>query len=236
MHEIAWRSFLFEPLEHLLAHFGIDPHPAVDAVVASALLLVFAFFAGRYFRRQEVVEPAAHVSFTFLAEFIVVKLLAFFNGIIHHGARPVFPLLAGLMLFILLNNLLGLLPGFAAPTDQYNVTLPLALMIFFTAHTIGLRKHGLGYGKKFMGPLLLLAPLMVPIEIISHLVRPLSLSMRLFGNMTGDHQVLTVFSSLLAVGLPVPFMALGVLVSVLQAVVFVLLAAVYIQDAQEAPH
>ncbi len=236
MHEISWRNFLFEPLEHLLARYGIDPHPAVDALVASVVLVVFAFLVGRSFRKQEVTAPQGKVNFAFLGEFIVVRMSGFFQGIIHQGVRSVFPLLAGFMLFILCNNLLGLVPGFAAPTDQYNVTLPLALMIFFTAHTIGLKTHGWGYGKKFMGPLLLLAPLMIPIEIISHLVRPLSLSMRLFGNMTGDHQVLTVFSSLLAVGLPVPFMALGVLVSVLQAVVFVLLAAVYIQDAQDAPH
>ena len=87
-----------------------------------------------------------------------------------------------------------------------------------------------------MGPVWWLAPLMFPIEIISHLVRPLSLSMRLFGNMTGDHKVLIVFSSLLALGLPVPFLGLGIFVSVLQTFVFVLLSCVYFQDALEHAH
>jgi F-type H+-transporting ATPase subunit a len=87
-----------------------------------------------------------------------------------------------------------------------------------------------------MGPIWWLTPLMMPIEIISHLVRPVSLSIRLFGNMTGDHKVVAIFSSLVALGLPIPFMGLGLFVALLQTFVFVLLSSIYFQDAMEHAH
>jgi F-type H+-transporting ATPase subunit a len=236
MESITWGALLLGPLEHLLAEWGIDPHAGIDALVVSVGLIVLAFAAGRRYRATEMVEPDGRVSFAFVFEWVIAKLLALFDGIIHHGARPLFFVLGTFSFFILANNLIGLLPGFNPPTDQFNVTIALALITFVTAHTIGIRAHGFAYIKKFMGPLWWIAPLMLPIEIISHLVRPLSLSVRLFGNMTGDHKVVAVFSSLLALGLPVPFMGLGVFVSFLQTFVFILLSAVYFQDALDHPH
>jgi F-type H+-transporting ATPase subunit a len=234
-HGITWGELLLAPLGHFLASLGIDPEPSIDALFVSALLVVLAYFGGRRFRRG-VVAPDGQVSFSFVMEVVVSKMLSFFQGIIHHGARNVFFLLGTFALFILFNNLLGLVPGFNPPTDQFNVTVVLALTTFVTAHFLGIREHGWGYIKKFMGPVWWLAPLMFPIEVVSHLVRPLSLSMRLFGNMTGDHKVVAVFTMLLPLGLPVPFMGLGVFVSVLQSFVFVLLSAVYFQDALDHPH
>ena len=235
-HGITWGSFFFAPFEQWLAEWGIDPIPAIDALIVSVLLIVFAYVAGRRFRRTEIVEPDGNVSLAYLVEFGLGAMLTFFGGIIQNGARNLFFLLGTFTFFILGNNLIGLIPGFNPPTDQYNVTLVLALMTFITAHFIGIRIHGFAYIKKFMGPVWWLAPLMLPIELISHLVRPLSLSVRLFGNMTGDHQVVLIFSSLLALGLPIPFMGLGVFVSVLQTFVFVLLSSVYFQDAMEHAH
>jgi F-type H+-transporting ATPase subunit a len=219
-----------------MAEWGIDPHAGIDALVVSIGLIVFAYVAGRRYRRSEMVEPDGRVSLAFVAEWVIASLLNLFNGIMEHGARELFFVLGTFTFFILANNLIGQVPGFNPPTDQYNVTVALALIAFVTAHTIGIRAHGFAYIKKFMGPLWWIAPLMFPIEIISHLVRPLSLSVRLFGNMTGDHKVVAVFSSLLALGLPVPFMGLGVFVSFLQTFVFILLSAVYFQDALEHPH
>lgn len=236
MEGITWGALYLEPLEHLMAEWGIDPHAGIDALVVSVLLIAFAYFAGRKYRGTDMLEPEGRVTLGFVAEWIIVRLVALFDGIIHHGSRGVFFLLGTFAFFILGNNLIGLVPGFNPPTDQFNVTIVLALITFFTAHTIGIRTHGFGYIKKFMGPLWWIAPLMFPIEIISHLVRPLSLSIRLFGNMTGDHKVVAVFSSLLALGLPLPFMGLGVFISFLQAFVFILLSAVYFQDALEHPH
>ena len=235
-HGITWGELLLEPLQHWLASLGVDPEPATDALFASVALIVLAWFGGRKFRQSALVEPDGKVSFAFVMETVVSRMLGFFETIIHHGARKVFVLLGTFALFILFNNLLGLIPGFNPPTDQFNVTIVLGVMTFLTAHTLGLREHGWGYVKKFIGPVWWLSPLIFPIEIISHLVRPFSLAMRLFGNMTGDHKVVAVFTMLLPLGLPIPFMGLGVFVSVLQAFVFVLLSAVYFQDALDHPH
>ena len=233
---ITWGAFLLSDFEHLLAEYGVDPHAGIDAMVVSILLILFAYFAGRKFRKTEMLEPEGKVSLAFFAEFVIGGLLNLFNGIIQHGARNVFFVLGTFSFFILGNNLIGLIPGFNPPTDQFNVTIVLALITFFTAHFLGIKAHGFAYIKKFMGPLWWIAPLMLPIELISHLVRPLSLSIRLFGNMTGDHKVVAVFSSLLALGLPIPFMGLGVFISFLQTFVFILLSAVYFQDALDHPH
>lgn len=235
-HAITWGALLFPSLEHLMAEYGIDPHPGVDALIVSVLLLVFAFVAGRRFRQTEMLEPDGRVTLAFLTEWVITLLLNLFNGIIHYGARPFFFVLGTFSFFILGNNLIGLVPGFNPPTDQYNVTIALALITFVTSHIVGLKTHGWAYVRKFMGPLWWLSPLLFPIEVISHLVRPVSLSVRLFGNMTGDHNVLLLFSSLLALGLPVPFLGLGIFVSVIQTLVFILLSAVYFQDALEHPH
>lgn len=238
-HGITWSHLFFGPLEELLAHYGVDPQAGIDTLIVSVGLILFAFFAGRRFRAQDQVEPKGQVNMSLAVESVVVGLLGIFNGILSRGkqgARPIFFLLGSFAFFILASNLLGLVPGFLPPTAQFNVTVVLALCTFFTAHTIGIRAHGLAYVRKFMGPLIWLAPLMLPIELVSHLVRPLSLSVRLFGNMTGDHAVVGVFSSLVSLGLPIPFMGLGMFVSFLQAFVFVLLSAVYFQDALEPPH
>jgi len=234
-HEITWAGYL-KPYEEVLATYGVDPSPAINATFVSGLLIAFAWIAGRRFRKGAVMEPEGKANLSFFIEFVINGMLTFFEGIIEHGARKLFFILGTFAFFILGNNLIGLIPGFVTPTDQYNVTVVLALIVFFTAHFIGIKTHGPAYIKKFMGPIWWIAPLMFPIEVISHLVRPLSLSVRLFGNMTGDHKVLVVFSSLVAVGLPLPFMGLGVFVAVLQAFVFVLLSSVYFQDAMEHAH
>lgn len=235
-HGISWTGLFFSPLEHFLAKYGIDPVPGLDALLVSLFLILFAFVAGRKFRSSDMLEPKGTVSLSFVMEFVLGGMLSFFNSIIDHGARGLFFMLGTFSFFILGNNLLGLIPGFSSPTDQFNVTIALALITFVTAHFMGIRTHGPAYVKKFMGPIWWIAPLMLPIELISHMVRPVSLSVRLFGNMTGDHKVVIVFTSLLALGLPVPFMGLGIFVSVLQAFVFVLLSCVYFQDALEHAH
>ncbi len=240
----TWAELLFGWLGHPLAAFGIDPVTGVNAIIVSVLLIVLAYLGGRRFRRAEPVEPDGRVSLTFLMEFALGRMQAFFESIITHGARKLFAILATFGFFILTNNLIGAIPGFRPPTDQLNVTVTLALVIFFTAHFIGIRTHGLAYIKKFMGPLWWLVPLMLPIELISHLVRPISLSVRLFGNMNADHLVVAAISTFVFAQLlhlppllvPIPFMGLGIFVACVQAFVFVLLASVYFQDAMEHPH
>lgn len=234
----TWSHLLLGFLEGPLIKNGIDPIPILDMLFVVVGLIVFAYIGGKPFRQSEMVEPSGKANFSHFVEVSIGGIYNFLSGIIQHGkgAKPLFPLLATYALFILCMNLLGLVPGFNPPTDQFNVTLPFALIIFVMTHFLGIQTHGSDYIKQFIGPLWWLAPLMLPIELISHLVRPLSLSIRLFGNMTGDHQVVLVFSGLLPLLLPLPFMGLGILVSVLQAFVFVLLSAIYFESAMAKAH
>lgn len=156
-----------------------------------------------------------------------------------HG-RPFFPLVATLALFILTSNLIGLVPGFFPPTANINTTAACALVVFMATHIVGIKHHGLHYLKHFMGPIAWLAPLIFFIEIIGHVSRLLSLSLRLFGNMQGHELVLMIFFTLgakyyLPVA-PLPMMLMGVLVSFIQAFVFMLLAMIYIQGSLEEAH
>jgi F-type H+-transporting ATPase subunit a len=143
------------------------------------------------------------------------------------------PLIGTLGLFILFSNLLGLVPGFLPPTDNINITAGCAIIVFFSTHIFGFLENGLGYLKHFVGPKWWLAPIMIPIEIIGQLARPLSLSLRLFGNITGDHLVLAIFSGLIPLVIPVFALFLGVFVSIIQALVFILLSMMYISGATE---
>ncbi|HEX9080529.1 MAG TPA: F0F1 ATP synthase subunit A [Desulfuromonadaceae bacterium] len=152
-----------------------------------------------------------------------------------HG-RPFFPLIATLALFILVSNLIGLVPGFFPPTANINTTAACAVIVFFSTHVVGIKHHGIHYLKHFMGPILWLAPIMFFIEVIGHLSRPVSLTLRLFGNMNGHELVLMIFFGLAPFLVPLPMMLMGVLVSFIQAFVFMLLAMIYIQGSLEEAH
>ncbi|AAR33667.1 F0F1 ATP synthase subunit A [Geobacter sulfurreducens] len=150
--------------------------------------------------------------------------------------KPYFPLIATLALFVLVSNLIGLIPGFFPPTANLNTTAACAVIVFLSTHIVGIKKHGFHYLQHFMGPIWWLAPLMFFIEIIGHLSRPLSLSLRLFGNMNGHELVLMIFFALAPFLVPLPMMLMGVLVSFIQAFVFMLLAMIYIQGSLEEAH
>jgi F-type H+-transporting ATPase subunit a len=150
--------------------------------------------------------------------------------------RPYFPLIATLAIFILVSNLIGMIPGFYTPTANINTNAACAVIVFLATHVVGVKEHGFHYLKHFMGPIIWLAPIMFLIEVISHLSRPLSLSLRLFGNMYGHELVLIIFFGLVPFLVPLPMMVLGVLVSFIQAFVFMLLAMIYIQGSLEEAH
>ncbi|MBI5140750.1 MAG: F0F1 ATP synthase subunit A [Nitrospirae bacterium] len=171
---------------------------------------------------------------------VVESVLDIFYDLVNesmgHEGRKVFPLIASLGLFILFGNFLGLVPGFGAPTGNINTTLALALPVFFLTHILGLKHHGLGYIKHFTGPMPALAPLMLPIELIGHVARPVTLAVRLFGNMTAKHYLLAILGVLSPWIIPSAILALGTLVSVIQAYVFVLLTTNYLAGAVEHAH
>lgn len=193
------------------------------------ILIVLAFLASRSIKTI----PSGLQNFMEVVISGVEKLIDETMG---PKGRAYFPLIATLALFILVSNLIALIPGFYPPTANLNTNAALALSVFAMTHIVGFKEHGIGYLKHFMGPILLLAPLMFIIEVIGHLARPLSLSLRLFGNMYGHEIVLMIFFALVPFLLPIPMMLMGVLVAFIQTFVFTLLAMIYIAGALEEAH
>jgi len=154
------------------------------------------------------------------------------------NAERFLPLIGTLAVFIFVCNAFALLPGGLPPTDNLNTTAAPAIIVFAATHVVGVKEHGLHYFEHFLGPIikwyaLPLMLLMVIIEIIGHLARPLSLSLRLMGNMFGDHAVLAAFLAIFPFFLPIPNMLLGTIVVIVQTMVFCLLSIVYIAMAIE---
>jgi F-type H+-transporting ATPase subunit a len=197
--------------------------------VVLLLLMSLAFAASRGLK----MVPGGLQNFM---EVVVSGLENLVEETMGHKGKAYFPLIATFALFILTSNLLGLIPGFFPPTANLNTNVALALIVFFMTHIIGLKEHGTHYIKHFTGPIIWLAPLMIIIEMIGHLARPLSLSLRLFGNMYGHEIVLMIFFTLVPFLLPIPMMLMGVLVAFIQAFVFSLLAMIYIAGALEDAH
>jgi F-type H+-transporting ATPase subunit a len=147
------------------------------------------------------------------------------------------PLLAGVFMFILLTNLGGLVPGFIPATENLNTNLAMGLTVFLVYNFVGFKEHGVQYLKQFAGPMIAIAPLMFVIELISHLFRPISLSLRLMGNIFADHLMLGIFTSTAPhIIIPAALMFFGLLVSVVQSFVFTLLTGIYIALAVSHDH
>ncbi len=193
------------------------------------ILIVLAFFASRSIK----MVPSGIQNFM---EAVVSGIENLIEETMGPKGKPYFPLIATFALFILVSNLIALIPGFYPPTANLNTNAALALTVFAMTHIVGVKEHGIAYLKHFMGPMLVLAPLMFIIEFIGHLARPLSLSLRLFGNMYGHEIVLMIFFALVPFLLPVPMMLMGVLIAFIQAFVFTLLAMIYIAGALEEVH
>lgn len=202
---------------------------AMEILVAILLLVFFVLVR----TRLSVESPGG-------LQHIVEGLHGFIQNqseeIIGHHSEGFTPFLMALGLFILLCNLIGLIPGFESPTANPAVPLGCAVTAFVYYQVQGFRKHGVAYVKQFIGPMLLLAPIMLPIELISHCARMLSLTVRLFANMFAGDLVTLVFFSLVPLGIPVIFMGLHIFVSFLQAYIFVLLTTVYLQGAVSEAH
>ncbi len=202
-----------------------------------ALLLVGLGVSVKLASRGDRVLPLpAPFAIPNLMELGVKGLLDFMEGIMGKQARHFLPLVGTAFFFILFSNLLGGIPAFDSPTADLNTTLACALVVFFATHIVGFRVHGFGYLKQFLGPVWWLIPLMLPLELISHFARIISLSFRLFGNVSGDHQVVAAFISLTYLVVPVIFMGMGVFVAFVQAFVFALLTVIYISMAMEEHH
>ena len=216
-------------------------HFSLTHVVWTIFVLLFVFAGCMAFRRSlagaDGILPARRFGFRAFFEMVADAVYGTSVQIMgEKNARRYLPLIGGLAIFILFSNVLALVPGAGVPTTTLKTNVALAVLVFLLTHVYGVREHGLAYFKHFLGPVLWLAPLMVVIEIISHLARPISLSLRLMGNMVADHKVVFTFFTLFPLILPVPFLFLGLLVASVQTFVFCVLTMIYIALATAHDH
>ena len=248
-HPYTWYNALPDGVQHL---FGDH---TFFALVAAVLLVVFAFKArAALVNAADPVVPAADLGSRNIAELIVQLIVSQSDAIIGKAGRKYVPFYGTFFFFILISNLMGLLPGFAPPTGNLNTTIGLALVSFIGYNVIGVREQGVAYFKHFVGPmtnlpgtsilsklaflpvLLLSVVFFFILEVFSHGFRPVSLSLRLFGNMMGDHEVIGAFISLTKLIVPVLFYIMGTLVCLIQAFVFTLLSMIYVALAVSHGH
>ena len=212
-----------------------DPaQPWTDWMVCEVLVFLFVvIFFGVMSRRYSVDRPG---KIQHLLEVSYEFFRASSEEVVGHIGPKYLTFFGTIFLFILFMNLIGIIPGFQSPTMYPMVPLGMAVLTFFFYHYTGIKEHGGGYIKQFMGPMLLLVPLMLPIETVSHFARPLSLTVRLWANMFAGEQVYLTFVTLTKVIIPVIFIGLHVFVSFLQAYIFMLLAMVYVGGAVAHEH
>ncbi|MEJ2068082.1 MAG: F0F1 ATP synthase subunit A [Deltaproteobacteria bacterium] len=197
------------------------------------LIMIFlSVLAYVYMKRASIVpNPVQNV-----IELVILGLGNLIKETMGEKGMAFMPLLVAEVFFIFTSNLIGVIPGFSSPTANLNTNAAMAVVVFFTTHYVGVKMHGFKYIKQFIGPVWWLIPLMLPIELISHLSRPLSLSVRLFGNIQGEDLVLLILLFLMPYLMPLPIMFLMILTSALQTFVFVLLTMLYISGAMEEAH
>lgn len=229
---------LGKPLAALLQLVGFEvrnpdhllPDNVVMSVLVMGLLMVLFWTATRKLRPV----PGRVQS---LLEILVGFFQGLIDDIIGEGGRKYLPVIGTVGIFILTANLIGLLPGFMSPTSKLSTTLGCALVVFFYYHVQGMKAKGvLRYLKTFMGPIPALAPLLIPIELISHFSRAVSLSMRLFGNIFAEDVIILIVAAIIPFLLPIPFMAVSIFTAVVQSFVFVLLSCIYIGGAVSHDH
>jgi len=219
---------LFEAIG--LGHFAhAYPHVIYSWFVMIMLIILGAIAAKSISLVPTKVQNVFEILISGIEEFMV--------DITGEEGRWLFPIASTIFIYIVVCNLIGLVPGFFPPTASVNTTLSCAIPVVIFTHVIGLKYHGVKYIKHFMGPVWWLAPLIFIIEIIGHAARILSLSIRLFGNMMGHELVLGILFFLAGLFLaPLPIMALGIFIAVVQAFVFFLLSIMYFAGAMEHAH
>ena len=222
-------------LNTLLSEFGFEDfaHKYSHVIHTWFVMLILICSSLIFVRGVKLLPEKGQLFF----EILIEKLENFMVDITGPEGKFFFPFIATLFIFILTANLLGLIPGFESPTANINTTLAMAICIFVYTHVIGIRFHGIKYIKHFLGPVWWLIPLYMPIEIMSHFARILSLSVRLFGNIFGKEMILSILFMIAGLYLaPLPIMFLGLLVSFIQALIFTVLSILYFAGAMEEAH
>jgi F-type H+-transporting ATPase subunit a len=202
----------------------------MELMVALIIVVVFALLRPRL---SSTKPGTFQQTFEVLQEFVATQGK---EQVEHHSERYL-PFFGTLFVFILFSNFIGLIPGFESPTMFVSVPLGCAAAVFLFYNIIGIATIGpLNYSKQFVGPVWWLAPLMILIEIVSHMARPLSLTVRLFANMYAGEKITLVFLGLTYLAIPVVFMGLHLFVALIQAYVFMVLTMIYVGSAVAHEH
>ncbi|WP_394825069.1 F0F1 ATP synthase subunit A [Pendulispora albinea] len=227
----------------LFGHKPVTAHTIEPFVVSIFIVLILVVAA--FLTRAKIAQGPSGVADsailpedklttrTFLELFVSTVYDTMKDAMGAKRAKRYFPVVGTAAAFVFFGNLLGLIPGFAPPTSSWNITLGSALVVFFAFNYYGLKENGFGYIKHLAGPVWWLAFLIFPLELMSLLIRPITLSVRLMLNMSVDHLLVSIFHSLVVLVIPVVIMLLGTLVIAVQAYVFTLLSTVYIALATE---
>jgi len=203
-------------------------HVATTAIVTTGLVLTSFAAKAALGKGEDAILPAGQFSLRALIELVTEFIAGLVDMVIGHHGRAYIPMFASVFVFVLVNNFVGIIPGMTPATENLNTTLAMGVFMFLSYNYFGIKENGMAYLKHFLGPVIALAPLMVIIEIISHLVRPASLGLRLANVMGGDHKVVGIFLDLVPIGVPIPFYMMGMFVCFVQAFVFTLLSMVYV--------
>lgn len=231
-----FNRYVAEPIAVL---FGYHPSGHAAVVPAHVVMILFVclvlILVSIPIRRRFDVENPGHLQQTL--ELLIEGIMGFMRDIVGPRHREFFPIVGALFFFILFSNLLGLLPGFMSPTSNINVTAGCAIVVFFYYNIQGIKCHGfLRYMAHFAGPSLFLAPMLFVIEIISHMARPFSLGVRLFGNIFAEELIISTLNHIFPFLITLPVMALALFASTVQAFIFIVLTMVYVGGAVEGAH
>ena len=228
IHPSLWTTLLAG-----LLHKDVHDLALYDHVVATSIVFLILTVMGLVLKSRLSLTPNG---FQQTIEVVLEGLIDMLHENIGKDGKKYLPLIGSLAFFIFMANFMGMVPSFSAATGNLNTTVACALIVFLYYNYQGLREHGAAYVKHFMGPIPWLAPLMFPIEIIGHLARPFSLSVRLFGNISGEHIVSAVFYGMIPFLVPVPIMAIGLFAAFLQTFIFIMLTQVYLAGALSHEH
>ena len=235
-HGFNWLSFIFSNDE--IHHYG----HVYMTIAVMVLILIGAILArlqlNSAIKREDAgMIPDSKLTFRNFFEILAEKLYALAESVMgKHNAKLYFPIVGVLFVYIFTSNIIGMIPGLLPPTDNLNTTFALGAFVFIYYNYVGIRTSGLAYFKHFLGPVLWLSPLILVVEIASHIFRPISLGLRLRGNIMGDHVVLGIFNDLTPYLVPAVFYGIGLFVCLVQAFVFCLMTMVYISLSATHDH
>ncbi len=228
--------YIFNPAAQALGvHLGPGHNAVPDHIVMVLLIAIALVIFAWWVRRQLSVENPTKTQH--LVEVVLEAVQGLMRDVIGRDHARYMPIIGTLAIYILIGNIIGMIPGFVSPTSNLNITASCAVCVFVYYNYHGIRKHGfIKYLKHFGGPVIFMAPLLFLIEIVSHLARPFSLSVRLYGNIFAEELVISLLNNLFPFLASVLVMFLSLFASTIQALIFILLTMVYISGAVEDAH